>query len=191
MDNHKDLKHALTGLAKLQIALREKGGPTQDGEMFELILNLQSGILESLGLPESPDNEKLIFFRTIPTDEEVKSKIEQLHHFASKFLLSDAKPDLQILRDAQEFKHDPFSVLPELNIATHTYTIFVFNNILLKKVDSVENILHEFRFVNQNELLDMIGNLAMNNYKNPVEVIEKLKSSGVKYIDQFVIYNKK
>ena len=191
MDHHKDLKHALTGLAKLQIALSEKGGPTKDGQMFELILKLQGGILGSLGLPESPDNEKLIFFKTVPTDEEVKSKIEQLHQVASKFLLSDAKPDLQILREAQEFNHDPFSVLPELNIASHTYTIFVFNNILLKKADSVENVLHEFRFINHDDLLDVIGNLAMNNYKNPKEVIEKLKASGVKYIDQFVLYNKK
>lgn len=158
MEKHTVLKPALTGLAKLQITLSQKGGPANDGNLFELILDLQSGILKSFGLPETPENEKLLWFSTIPTDTEVENRITQLHEAAIHHLTTNANSDLQILREAQQENKDPFTILPELNITTHIYMIFVYNEILLGKRDSVENVLHELRFAEKYELLNTIGN---------------------------------
>jgi hypothetical protein len=187
MANHDFLNSTLTGLAKLQIVLDKKGGPTEDGQLFEQILAIQDQILKNFGLPTTPDNEKFLFFESLPTDFEVENRIKLLHKTATEYLLSNAKSELQTLRDAQELNEDPFIVLPELKISTHIYTFFVYNEVLLQRKDTVENILHELKFVNQNNILGTIGKLKPNNIKS--EVIQTLKDSGVKYLDQYIFFN--
>ncbi len=77
-----------------------------------------------------------------------------------------------------------------MKIPTHLYTLFVYNEILLKKKDIVENILHELKFVNRSEILDALGKL-INNYKESskesAELIEFLNDCGVAYLQQFII----
>jgi hypothetical protein len=183
------LEPALTSLAKLQIDLDKKGGPSEDGELFEKVLSVQDGILKSFGLPISPNYEELVWFKSVPTTNELKERVSRLYSAATRYLLSDAKSDIQILREAQENQSDPFYVLPELKITTHTYTIFVFNKILLKGKDSVENVLHDLRFCNQPEILDALGQIHFGRIDNDHEIDELLEAVGVKYLQQFIIYN--
>jgi len=152
-------------------------------------LELQDGILKSFGLPATPDNEKLLYFKTLPTDTEVYERIKLLHQTATKYLLSNAKPELQTLRDAQELKQNAFVILPELKISTHTYTIFVYEKILLKGKDKPENILHELKFVNHPDILDALGRLGLGTLENEPTIVSILKAVGVKYIDQFIMHN--
>ncbi len=70
MANHDFLKPALTGIAKLQIDLDKKGGPSEDGQLFEQILALQDEVLKSIGLPATLNNEKLLWFENLPTELE-------------------------------------------------------------------------------------------------------------------------
>lgn len=189
MNKHNFLQPALTGLSKLQIALDKKGGPSEDGQLFEQILELQDGILKSFGLPKTPDNEKLLHFKTLLTDTEVNERIKLLHKTATEYLLSNAKPELKTLKDAQETKQDTFMVLPELKITTHSYTNFVYEKILLKRKDNLENILHELKFVNHPDILDALGPLGQGTLENEPAVVSILKAVGVKYIDQFIMHN--
>ncbi len=189
MAKHDFLQPDLIGLARLQIALDNKGGPSEDGQLFEQILELHDSILKSFGLPVSPDNEKLLWFKTIPTDIEVNERIKLLHQTATKYLLSNAKPELQMLRDALELKQNAFVILPELKISTHTYTIFVYEKIFLKRKDTPENILHELKFVNHPDILDALGRLGIGTLENEPAVVSILKAVGVKYIDQFIMHN--
>ncbi len=190
MTQHEFLKPALTGLAKLQIALDKKGGPSEDGQLFEQILSLQDGILKSFGLPASPDNEKLIWFSQLPTDEEVNGRVMQLHKTATKYLLSNPTSELQTLREAQNLQENAFAVLPELKIPTHTYTLFVYHKILLQRKDTIENILHELKFVsNFPDILDAIGKIEQGTLDNEPEVAAVLEKIGVRYLQQFYMHN--
>jgi len=187
MEQQDKLKNAIRGLAKLQIALDKKGGPSEDGQLFEEILSIQEGILNHFGLPTTFDNEKLLWFNgSLPTDLEVEERIKKIQKIAEEYLLSPAKSEIQILKEAQENKESAFSTLPELGFTTHTYTIFVYNNILLKSRDKIENIFKELKLANQPRILHIIGNLAVGNLEKPLEVIEVLKHLGLKYIDDFV-----
>jgi len=183
------LQPALAGLANLQIILEEKGGPSADGQLFEQILGIQDNILKKFGLPISPDNEELLWFKSVPTDNEVGHRIDQLHSAATKYLLNNAKSDLQILRDAQQTKQDPMYVLPELKISTHNYTIFVYDKILLKQKDSVENILHDLKFANHPDILNALGQIQFGTTEQDPAIVYFLNSIGVKYIEQFLIHN--
>lgn len=90
MTQHDFLQPALIGLANLQIILDEKGGPSSDGQLFEQILGIQDTILQKFGLPISPDNEQLLWFKLVPTDNELSKRIDHLHTVATKYLLSNA-----------------------------------------------------------------------------------------------------
>jgi hypothetical protein len=190
MTQHDFLKPALTGLAKLQIELDKKGGPSEDGQLFEQILSLQDGILQSFGLPISPDNEKLIWFSQLPTDDEVNERVKQLHKTATAYLLSNAQPELQTLREAQEKQQDPFYVLPELKVKTHSYTLFVYNKILLERKDNLENILHDLKFTSHYpDILDALGQIEQGTLDNEPEVAEFLEKIGVRYLQQYYMHN--
>lgn len=189
MTKQDSLASELNLLAKLQINLDEQGGPSESGPLFEQILEIQDGILKQLGLPNSPDYNELIYFKTTPTATEIKERIIQLHSAATNYLLSDAKSELQDLRDAQENQSNPMDVLPELKITTHAYTIFVFNKILLKRKDSVENVLHDLRFCNQPEILNALGQIQPGTTDHDPEIVEFLENAGVKYLQQFIIDN--
>lgn len=186
MNNHRYLNSTLAELAKLQIILAKKGGPNEDGQLFEEILALQDEILKGFGLPTTSENENIIWFSQPPTDEELNERANQLQKTATEYLLSDAKPDLQILIEGLEMDQDPFMVLPQLKIATHSYTFFVYNNILLKRKDTVENVLHQLRLVNRPKILGALGTLEQNNVENSIEVIKYLKDNGVKYLAEFL-----
>lgn len=187
MNKPEQIKNALLVLAKLQIALDKKGGPLEDGNLFEEVFKLQDKILSGFGLPSTIDNLKFVWFNeNTPTSLELDEQIEQLHKTAKEYLLSPAKPEAQILKEAQENTASAFSTLPELGITTHSYTVFVHEKILLAKRDKIENILEELRRANQPRMLHILGNLSEGNMEKPEEVIEVLKHLGLKYIDEFV-----
>jgi hypothetical protein len=183
------LQPALIGLANLQVILDKKGGPTVDGGLFEEILGIQEDILHKFGLPISPDYEELLWFKKVPSDIEMGARIQQLHSAASDYLLSNAKSELQVLLEAQQTRQDPQYVLPELKIATHIYTIFVYEKILLEQKDSVENILHSLKFSSHYDILNALGSLCFVPTDQDSAIIHFLKSIGVKYVDQFLLEN--
>jgi hypothetical protein len=90
------------------------------------------------------------------------------------------------LTDAKEQRNDSLEVLPELKISTHSYTIFVFNKILLNGRDTFENVLSALKRANHSEFLSALGNLEQGNYENPEDVINALKAEGIRYIDEFL-----
>lgn len=186
MNEHQFLKPALTELAKLHIALDKQGGPSENGQLFEVILTFQDGILKSFGLPSTTENVKLVWFSHFPTEYELEERVELLHKKAKEYLTANSKTELQSLTEAKEQNNDPFDVLPELKITPHSYTIFVYHQILLRNRDTVENVLHALKLANRSGLLSAIGNLEFGNYKNTSEVIRTLKAEGVKYLDEFL-----
>ena len=190
MINEEGLKTELIRLAKFHIDLKEKGGPGEDGELFEELLALQDDILTGFGLPLNPDNEKILEFEKVPTEIEIDEIIIQLKNFATNYLLSDAKTELQILNDAQEMKLDAFYLLPELKVTTHSYTIFIYEKIFLEKKDCAENILLELRLVkNIPKVLNALGMLDNTEDINSVEskdLIKFISDSGVKYLHEFI-----
>ena len=77
-------------------------------------------------------------------------------------------------------------MLAELSLPTHSYTVFVYEDILLEDKDTVENVLHELRFVSKLGVLGTLGELEQGAIKNEVEIIKLLEINGLKYIHQFV-----
>lgn len=186
MAEYSKLKENLMTLAKLEITLERQGGPAANSQLFEQVYTLKEGILQSFGLPGTPENDQLIWFTEIPTELELEERSAQLRKSAEEYLLSSPESDLGLLTEARDEKKNPFEILPLLKITPHGYTIFVYNQILLPGKDSVENVLHELKLANQTSILGMLGNLQQGNTQNPDELIQKLKTQGLRYIDDFL-----
>lgn len=94
--------------------------------------------------------------------------------------------EYNILSEAQELKQDASIVLPLLNIAIHPYTQFIINKILVRKLDSIENILTELKFINTTEILELIRLSVGENFVNYKRIEDELK--GIKYLNEFITY---
>lgn len=186
MVNIVKLKKDFVTLVKMQIHIDNNGGPSENGALFEEYLVLREKILKRFGLPEIEDFAKIFTVDTQPSQLEIDERIKELHRVATDYLLSAAKSEHQILKDAQENRESPVNILPELGIETHSYTLFIYNYILLFKRDTVENILAELKKSNNSKILTALGNLEQGNVKDPEKVIQKLKRAGIKYIDDFI-----
>lgn len=189
MSEKQSHRNELVALAQLQVSLEKQGGISANGQLFEQILTAQDSILDSFGLPAVLENQRLIWFSEIPSDLELDFRIKQLHEKASEYLSGDAKPELQLLTEAKENRSDPFEVLPELKIATHAYTLFVYNEILLLGKDSVENVLAALKLANRHEFLNTLGKLIFGGFENVFQAQKSmiaLRAVGVRYIDEFI-----
>jgi hypothetical protein len=186
IDRDESLKFEIAKLARLQIKLEEKGGLTKDGDLFEEILEIESEILTRFGLPENSDYNNLIYFEILPSELEILDIIFKLHEAAENYLLDDPISDIQILKNAQEYNQDVSSVLAELKVKNHTYTHFVFDEILLKKKDTVENVLHELKLTKDIDILTALGNVGYIEGETLKEMTQLLKDVGIKYIDLYI-----
>jgi len=184
-----EIRQTIKELARLDVDLARKGGPAKSGKLFEKILQKEDELLEKLGLPSTPYYQGLLQFDTIPWDKEIDSLIELLYHEVERRKKNMPNPELALLVEAKETNRDPMFILPQLGIATHVYPLFVYNNILMYGQDSPENILSEFKLVNNDEMLDELGRMSISTEwtENVEEKIKSLEKKGLKYIRQYVM----
>jgi hypothetical protein len=212
-----DVNSKLMELAERQVALRNQSGPSEDGSLFEEIRDNEIAILKRFGLPEIPRHLEIVQFETLPDEVEIERRIQLLKEIATEYIMSEGTPDLRLLKKAIIFDYKVANILPELKILLHIYTIYVYNVILFKRKDTVENVLEELRFVNREpEILGLIGQMSFayipddiysrsegcsitlqpdihytlddeNKYVNIWEIVNLLEEKGVKYIRRFIV----
>jgi hypothetical protein len=96
--------------------------------------------------------------------------------------------EYNILAQAQELKQDASIVVPMLNVIVHPYTEFVINKILLRKLDSIENVLGELKFINNPETLGLIDVVSYKTQDDFPEIEIDLIEKGIKYLNAFLIF---
>jgi len=181
------IRQIIKELAELNVQLDKKGGPSKAGKFFEKILEKEDDLLEKIGLPCTPYYEGLLQFDSIPWDKEIDDLITLLEHEAENRKKENPKSEIELLIEAKETNRDPMFILPQIGIKPHTYTLFVYNNILKNGKDSPENILSELKLANSDELLDITGRMHVSSewLENTEETITSLEKKGLKYVRQY------
>jgi len=158
-------------------------------EITEQILNIESEILLKFGLPESYRFLRILYdFSKSPIcdAESMELAVKNLSDAAQEYLSQDALTDEQVLEHAIENQEDPFDVLPEIRVPVHDYTIFIFNEYLLTKLEKPTIIMEEFNKVTRYNLLDDIYLLEnIKDYKK-TESYKRVRSLKLKYIDEYL-----
>lgn len=157
-----------------------------EGDLFDQYLAARANILDRFGLPESEEFLYLLATDSILTEAEAEEIIAELHQVASVHLLSPVRREVQVLQDAQHGDHNPFNVLPEIGISTHVYTLFVYDAILLKKRDTVENVWATLKKTQQHDVLDSLGRLYSADSAGAEIELSFLIQSGLNYLDEFL-----
>jgi len=184
--NREQVKSKILSLTEKSLLLEQQGGPINNSELFEDILQLQDEILRSFGLPEKSKFAQILECEDTPSNEELEELISFLEDIAREYLLANTETSIKILSNAKELKLDPFSVLPELKILTHIYSIFVYEEILLKEKDSPENVLKELVLFNTDESILFVNKLMESYGINTEQNFTKQNNSELKYINQFI-----
>jgi len=184
-----NLRKSIAELAKMDIDLEKKGGPSKAGKLFERILEKQQELLEKLDLPNTPYYQGLLHFDSIPWEKEIDDLINLLYREIESQKTKEKKSDIELLIEAKKSNRDPMFILPQLGIETHVYTLFVYNNILMYGQDEPENILSELKLVNNFDLLEITGKMGYSTdwLESAEKQIAFLEEKGLKYVRQYAL----
>lgn len=139
-----------------------------------------------------PDKIKIYLFlynraRVLITDE---LKVDKLYYELSLIAEEHNTPkllsDKLIIQNATNNEIDPFDFLPDLSVSANSYTLFIYNEILLKKREPEEVICQEFQLLKKLDCLTDIYLLCFDsNYpENPI--FHELKASGLQFLTDYL-----
>ncbi len=187
MLNKEIVKSKIILLSEKSLLLEKLGGPENNSELFEEIFSIEDDILKSFGLPENSKFAQILKRNNIPSNQELEEMISILENIASEYLLAPTETSISVLTKAKDLKLDPFGVLPELKIITHIYSIFVYEEILLKERDTPENVLKELELFNTDDSILFVNKLIESFRIAGEQNFEKQNISELKYINQFIL----
>jgi hypothetical protein len=187
-----DLLHTLQHYFTLYRELQEKGGPEEDGELFEKALTLQEEILAQFGLPPA-DRYRQIFWKFTEAGELTDKLLVQtegkLKKAAEKHLSKPAQTDLEVLTKAKKKKLDPFDVLPELGHPTHDYTFYLYRVLLLQGLATPEEVLDELNRIKALQIYREVAELKFGDTQDATHspVFKKYKEE-LRYLEAYLAY---
>jgi hypothetical protein len=159
----------------------------EEGDNFEEAMFLEEDICNKFGIKQVPEVSNM--FAVFLKSKDKKEFFSQIEAYAESYLSSDPDTPSSLLEKAVANKLDAQEVLPELDITTHIYPLFVYEDILLAGKDSVENVLEEFNMIKKlydEEVLDDIGRITFSKMiPGDHPLYAKLEKSGLKYLKQF------
>jgi hypothetical protein len=172
--------------------LEERGGPEEDADFFEEILNLQEEILAHFGLPPA-DRYRQIFWKLTEPEKLTGKLLEKteskLRKAAEKYLSKPAQTDLEILTKAKKKKLDPFDVLPELGQPTHDYTFFLYRVLLMNNQASPEEVLAELNRIKELNCYREIAELKFSDIEDYKQSpLYQQYSPNLKYLKSYLEY---
>jgi hypothetical protein len=100
--------------------------------------------------------------------------------------LSDVKTPNEILQKAQQYKEDAILVLPELKVQLSLYSLFVYDEILMKQKDTIDHVWDEFKFCKDEKIRSLIANLSDPNTDEVALLSMMLEANGLRYVKQFI-----
>jgi len=186
MNESAALVEAVVALSKMNQELEDAGGPEAEGDLFEEYLAARVDILEKFGLPETEEFLFLLASGGVFTNAEAEEVVVELHQAATRYLLSPVRREVQVLEDAKAEQSNPFNVLPEIGIITHTYTLFVYDSILLKQEQPAHEVWDCLKKTQQPEVIEALGNLYAAEPAGVEKPLAFLRANGLKYLDEFV-----
>jgi hypothetical protein len=171
--------------------LQAKGGAQNDGELYASVMEIEKQILKCFGLPRTNKYVKIMWQiadNVSNSKQRALIMMEQLSLEAEKYLASKPSSLKHLISEARKNHSDPFEVLPEIYVGPNSYTLFVYNEILLKGFNSDDDIIAEFQLIRESGcLMDIYMLTQMEQYKNS-DSYKYLKTIGLKFIDDYMLW---
>lgn len=184
------IKDIIRNYCRINNELSIGGGPTEDGEKYIQKVKAEKEILSYFGLPLSSKYIKLIwsiFDVTEDINEAIAILLEELKEKSLEFEAAKEKTMSVKLLEGVKKQTEAFDLFPEIQIDLNLYTLFIYNEILIKKKQSIDLVIQEFEKIKGKECLSNIYQLSQlsKNYEESI-YYKSLKSKELKYLDDFV-----
>lgn len=187
MNPSEKLKESIVKLVKAHLILSDNSIEIE-GKVFDEYFQLRKEVLESFGLPNSDKYGKLLFITHEPNEIEIETMVKEFNNAATEYLLAPIKSDLKYLEEGVLLNLEADEILSELGINRHIYTNFVYNEILIKGVDTPISVLEALRIANTPKILNILGIIALSQDFSEKEsrMLEFLKLKKVKFLDKYL-----
>ncbi len=159
-------------------------------ETYQITLYRQEQkIVQAFKLPEKIKYYLFLYnrARVLATDE---LKVDKLYYelslIAEEDNTSELLSDALIIQNAEINRTDPFDFLPDLSVSANSYTLFIYNEILLKKREPVEVICQEFQLLKNLDCLTDIYLLCFDSNYSENPLYHELKSSGLQFLTDYL-----
>lgn len=120
-------------LIERESLLNARGGAEHDGELFEEVLSLETGILSACRLP--PAEPYLTILRRLYSEpESVNNILAELRGYGRLFARERDIDPVERLSRAAQAGADPDEILPRLGVSTHVYTIWVYERLCSQQI---------------------------------------------------------
>ncbi|MBQ7490460.1 MAG: hypothetical protein IJT51_08105 [Bacteroidales bacterium] len=152
-------------------------------------LSIEKEILKGFALPQSPKYH-LYLTRTANMLYKRPSNAETLYYelcIKAEEYLSKNKQSIQnLIEAARKYRQTPFDVLPEMLVHINSYTLFIYDEIMMKGKDSDKNIIAEFERIGMLNCLQEIYMLCFDKdyAKNPLYT--ELCGHGLQYLPAYL-----
>lgn len=160
-----------------------------DDQYYIRTFLLEKEILSGFALPDSPKYH-LFLSRTAQGLRTRPANTETLYYElcikAEEYLSKNKKSIHHLVEAARKFHQNPFEVLPEMLVHINSYTLYIYNEILLKSKDIEENIVDEFRRISHLNCLSEIYMLCFDKNYERNELYKELIDNGLRYITPYL-----
>ncbi|KPZ76473.1 restriction endonuclease [Leptospira kirschneri serovar Mozdok] len=169
--------------------LHSAGGPEGHGLLFEEIIFFEQDILSKYSLPPTLENQTILWVDNpfAVSEKMIERCLVNLEKAMKSYTRQPAKSRLAILTEAvTKADANPFEFLPRIGIATHSYTIFLFEKKLICGQESVADVLSEMLLAeNHLQELGLLENGEEGSKQNYLRYTS-LKELPFRYLDDFL-----
>jgi len=155
------------------------------------IYDLEEEILTAYGLPGSYYYSTLLQKLAVNEDDSgvsVELFMELISIIAEEYLTSSPKTNREILIHAKEHKLSSDNVLMYMDIITHTYCVFVYEQLYMRNIISIDEALYALEYYKKNE--DDINPTLVDSDDFEVKInfdkFFELKNNGAPYIEEYL-----
>lgn len=130
LPKRKRAERKLRVLAELSRRLEDKGGPENDGALFEEVISIQEDLMDLYGLPTSSDFYNVMFDGKDWLEvAEIDAAITRLETASAGYMKQTGVEGRKALVAASEANVDPLTVLPKAGFTNHSYQIFLYERL--------------------------------------------------------------
>lgn len=153
------------------------------------LFHYEKQLLSLFGLPLNPDLYLFLFNMTSicrHDEHDAQWLYRQLSLKAEAYFSEEQQNDRQLLYSAKADKKDPFEILPALDVPINSYTIFLYDEIVLKNRGKDQEMLREFQLLKKNNLISEIYMLCFDANYQCNTLYHQLISIGLKHLPYYL-----
>ncbi|MCQ2286576.1 MAG: hypothetical protein MJZ76_06855 [Bacteroidales bacterium] len=150
---------------------------------------IEKEILKGFALPLSPKYH-LYLARMAKDLRKRPANSETLYYElcikAEEYLSQNKRSVHHLIDAARKYHQTPFEVLPEMLVHINSYTLFIYDEILMKNKDADENIIAEFQRISKLNCLSEIYLLCFDAEYEKNILFDELREKGLRYLTPYL-----